>query len=77
MKPAPFEPNLTIPEREEIFKMGLDVLDETGLLEDHEYLSSDIFNCKKLTSTKKPVKIRGVEHLFDLVGKKPLIDIQP
>lgn len=72
LKPTPFDPKLTIPEREEIFKMGLDVLDETGLLEDHEYLSSDIFNCKKLTSTKKPVKIRGVEHLFDLVGKKLL-----
>lgn len=71
-KTTEFDPKLTSPERHEIFNMGIDVLQETGLLRDEEYLKSDIFFCKKYTSTKATVKINGIEDLFKIAGKKLL-----
>ena len=72
LKPTVFSPKLTSPERREIYKIGLDVLEETGLLEDEEYLISPVFFCKKYTSTKKTASVKGIEQLLKMAGKKLL-----
>lgn len=70
LKPTAFDPKLTSAQRQEIFKIGLDVLDETNLLTDEEYLNSDVFFCKKYTSTTTTVQIKGINNLFKMVSKK-------
>lgn len=70
LKPTVFDPKLTIANREEIFMMGLEVLEETGLLHDREYLSSDIFHCKKYTDTDKTVAINSIYQLLEIAEKK-------
>jgi hypothetical protein len=70
LKPTVFDPKLSMAIREKIFMMGLEVLDETGLFEDHEYLSSDIFHCKKYTATDKTVTINNICKLLELAEKK-------
>jgi len=74
LKPTAFDPKLTSPERMEIFRLGLDVLQETGLMDDEEYLKSDIFFCKKYLSTDTTIRIKGIEDLFKIVGKKILLE---
>jgi len=70
LKPTIFDPKLSMPIREKIFMIGLEVLEETGLLEDHEYLSSDIFHCKKYSDTDKTVSIDNIYKLLELAEKK-------
>jgi hypothetical protein len=72
LKPTVFDPKLTSPERREIYKMGLDVLEETDLLDDEEYLGSPVFFCRKYSSTKKTVQVKGIEQLLKMVGKRLL-----
>jgi hypothetical protein len=70
LKPTVFDPKITVANREEIFMMGLEVLEETGLLHDKEYLGSDVFHCKKYTDTDKTVAINNIYQLLEIAEKK-------
>jgi hypothetical protein len=70
LKPTVFSPKLTDTQRESIFMLGIEVLEETGLIEDRQYLESDIFHCKKYTSTKDTREINNMYQLLEIAERK-------
>lgn len=70
LKPTAFSPKLTDSDREKIFEIGLDVLDECELLNDSQYLDSDLFDCKKYSSTTNLKKISNIDDLLDMAEAK-------
>ena len=70
LKPTSFSPTLTNEDRREFFMLGLDVLDELDLLDDSEYLDSDLFHCKKYSSETDLKKILNIYDLLDMSEKK-------
>jgi len=70
LKPSIFDPKLSMPLRKSIFMMGMEVLEETGLLDDPEYIKSDIFHCKKYTNTDKTVLVNNIYKLFEIAEVK-------
>ena len=43
-------------------------------MDDEEYLKSDVFFCKKYLTTDTTMRIKGIEDLFKIVGKKILLE---
>jgi hypothetical protein len=70
LKPTKFDPSLTNKERKKIFMLGLDVLDECDLLEDSEYLYSDVFHCKKYNTFTNLKKISNIYDLLEMAETK-------
>jgi len=70
LKPIKFDPTLTDRDREKIFMLGLNVLDECDLLEDSEYLESDVFHCKKYNTFTDLKKISNIYDLLEMAEKK-------
>jgi hypothetical protein len=47
LKPSVFSPKIPLETSKQIFRIGLQVLEESGLASNTEYLDSDIFHCLK------------------------------
>lgn len=70
LKPTKFDPVLTKKDHEKIFMLGLDVLNECDLLEDSEYLESDIFHCNKYKSMTELKRISSIYDLLEMAEKR-------
>ena len=70
LKPTKFDPALTDRDRKKIFMLGIDVLDDCDLLEDSEYLDSDVFHCKKYNTSTDLKKISNIYDLLEMAEKK-------
>ena len=68
LKPTEFFPRLTEAVKREAWDLGLEALHHEGLLENREYMESDVFHCLKYgNSFNNFVPITGPDELFRLV----------
>jgi hypothetical protein len=68
LKPSEFFPRIKEAVKAEAFRLGMETLEEEGLLEDRDYLESDVFRCLKYGDTFNSfVPISNVGELLKLV----------
>lgn len=66
IQPQAFAPRLTRTDHDEVLMLGMDVLIHTKLIEDVDYLRSDLFHRKLYFGMKHDVKI--IRNIYDLLS---------
>ena len=67
LKPSEYLPKLPMSLLKKVFNIGIEVLEESGLFKDTEYLESDVFHCIKFGPWDKINTYIPLQNIFELI----------